>query len=137
MERDAKFKIGEVVKHRFLSFRGVIFDVNGNALAFIESTGSNLAIYQEKAADRICTIIENLITKGVKVGGVTADEAVNNLKTIFKYEPHVVNSKLMQITWLDGLLSITDKEDRDKFCTDLIFLAEKAGRRYGPYAKLY
>ena len=43
--------------------RGVIFDINGNALAFIESKGSNLAIYQEKAADRICTIIENLITK--------------------------------------------------------------------------
>ena len=28
MERDAKFKIGEIVKHRFLSFRGVIFDVD-------------------------------------------------------------------------------------------------------------
>ena len=27
MERDAKFKIGEIVKHKFLSFRGVIFDV--------------------------------------------------------------------------------------------------------------
>ena len=82
-------------------------------------------------------MIENLITKGVKVGGVTADEAVNNLKTIFKHEPHVVNSKLMQITWLDGLLRIKANKDRDKFCTDLIFLAEKAGRRYGPYAKLY
>ena len=82
-------------------------------------------------------MIENLITKGVKVGDVTADEAVNNLKTIFKYEPHVVNSKLMQITWLDGLLRISSSKNRDKFCTDLIFLAEKAGRRYGPYAKLY
>ena len=81
--------------------------------------------------------IQNLITHGVKVGDVTADEAVNNLKTIFKYEPHVVNSKLMQITWLDGLLRIPSSKDRDKFCTDLIFLAEKAGRRYGPYAKLY
>ena len=28
MERDAKFKIGEIVRHRFLSFRGVIFDVD-------------------------------------------------------------------------------------------------------------
>ena len=28
MERDAKFKIGEIVKHKFLSFRGVIFDVD-------------------------------------------------------------------------------------------------------------
>ena len=28
MGRDAKFKIGEIVKHKFLSFRGVIFDVD-------------------------------------------------------------------------------------------------------------
>lgn len=28
LERDAKFRIGEVVRHRFLSFRGVIFDVD-------------------------------------------------------------------------------------------------------------
>ena len=26
--RDAKFRIGQVVQHRFLSFRGVIFDVD-------------------------------------------------------------------------------------------------------------
>ena len=28
LEREAKFRIGEVVRHRFLSFRGVIFDVD-------------------------------------------------------------------------------------------------------------
>ena len=28
LTRDAKFKIGDVVRHRFLSFRGVIFDVD-------------------------------------------------------------------------------------------------------------
>ena len=93
--------------------------------------------FNEDEQRKYKSMIENLITKGVKVGDVTADEAVNNLKTIFKYEPHVVNSKLMQITWLDGLLRISSSKNRDKFCTDLIFLAEKAGRRYGPYAKLY
>ena len=28
IEREAKFRIGEVVKHRFFDFRGVIFDVD-------------------------------------------------------------------------------------------------------------
>ena len=28
LAREAKFRIGEVVRHRFLSFRGVIFDVD-------------------------------------------------------------------------------------------------------------
>jgi heat shock protein HspQ len=28
LKREAKFRIGEVVRHRFLSFRGVIFDVD-------------------------------------------------------------------------------------------------------------
>ena len=42
----------------------------------------------------------------------------------------------MQVTWLYNLLTLTVK-NRNKFLTDMIYLAEKAGRRFGPYAKLY
>ena len=37
-------------------------DVNGNTLAISESKGSNLTVYQDRAAYRICDIIEDLIS---------------------------------------------------------------------------
>ena len=42
----------------------------------------------------------------------------------------------MQLTWLYNLLSMTTK-NRNKMLTDMIYLAEKSGRRYGAYGKLY
>jgi len=37
---------------------------------------------------------------------------------------------------LYNFLTLSTK-NRNKMATDMIFLAEKAGRRYGPYGKLY
>ena len=64
--------------------------------------------------------------------------------TVFGTQPWVANSKLMQITWLSLVLSLQGqerqndgKDNLDEFCTDLVYLASKAGPRYGPFAKVY
>ena len=55
---------------------------------------------------------------------------------IYKGQPWVASSKLQQLNFLYALMTL--KEDkRNDFCTSLIFAAEKAGKRYGPYGKLY
>ena len=42
---------------------GVLFDSNGNTLAALSIKGSNLAVYQQVAAERICFLIQELIKK--------------------------------------------------------------------------
>ena len=88
--------------------------------------------------------IDELKLKGVKFGegprggDITSLEAVQNIKEGFLQRslPWVSNSKLMQITWLHYFFTLSEK-NRNKLVTDMVFLAEKAGRRYGPYGKLY
>ena len=66
--------------------------------------------------------------------------AVVNLKETFEEgsQPFVANSKCMQISWLFAFYTgLKTKKMRDKFCTDLIFLASKEGERYGPFGKIY
>lgn len=76
----------------------------------------------------------------VDVGnGVNTDTAIVNIKEsfdIYRGQPWVAVSKLQQIQFLYALLTLPQKK-RDDFCTSLVFTAEKAGKRYGPYGKLY
>ena len=62
----------------------------------------------------------------VDFGGVAPlDSQINIRETLGgKNQPWVGNSKLQQIYWLYAFLSLK-KEERNKFCTDLIFLAAK------------
>ena len=55
---------------------------------------------------------------------------------IYRGQPWVASSKLQQLKFLYALMTLSDKK-RDDFCTSLIFTAEKAGKRYGPYGKIY
>ena len=74
----------------------------------------------------------------VDFGGVAPLDAQINIRETLggKNQPWVGNSKLQQIYWLYAFLSLK-KEERNKFCTDLIFLAAKEGRQYGPFGKIY
>tara|TARA_Y100000004_G_scaffold104843_1_gene117707 strand:- start:31 stop:1356 length:1326 start_codon:yes stop_codon:yes gene_type:complete len=72
-------------------------------------------------------------------GQVAVETAIINLKETFdqnRSQPWVAVSKLQQLRFLYALMTLS-KRDRNDFCTSLIFTAEKAGRRYGPYGKLY
>ena len=79
----------------------------------------------------------NILQKNrVQIDAKTADEAYDNLAFVFGTKPHVANSKCQQIKWLSEFLSLSP-EDRDKFGTDMVFLAKKERTKYGPFAKIY
>ena len=83
------------------------------------------------------TRISNVISKAHVTSNVKdVEEAIDNLYTTFGTQPHVANSKLQQITWLDQILSLP-KEKLDSFATDMVFIAKKEGTRYGPFAKIF
>jgi hypothetical protein len=46
------------------------------------------------------------------------------------------NSKLIQMKFLDELVALPKKK-LEGFITDLFFLAEKRGKGFGPFGKLY
>lgn len=105
----------------------------------------------EKQRTKWVTRIDGLISKGVtvesdKYNGTKLDgnACCDKIMTVFGTQPWVANSKLMQITWLSLVLSLQGqerqndgKDNLDEFCTDLVYLASKAGPRYGPFAKVY
>ena len=84
------------------------------------------------------SMLQAMKSDRVDIGDLTPLEGVINIRETLgdKNQAWVANSKLMQIKWLYAFLTLSTK-NRNKFCTDLIFLAEKAGRRYGPYGKIY
>lgn len=94
--------------------------------------------FNEREQNKYLGMIRELKDDGVDIGNVTPEEAIVNIRETFDRtsQPQTANSKLMQLTWLYNVLSMSTK-NRNKFLTDLIFLAEKSGRRYGPYGKLY
>ena len=79
---------------------------------------------------------------------VSSAVAVVNIKEAMgmKGEAWTANSKLQQIGFLHAVLSLpkTGPNSVDNFCTDLIYLAAKQGRKggfyntgYGPFGKIY
>tara|TARA_B100000676_G_scaffold203128_1_gene199371 strand:- start:58 stop:1383 length:1326 start_codon:yes stop_codon:yes gene_type:complete len=98
----------------------------------------NKTQFNEREQNKYLGMIKELKSDGVDIGNVTPLEAVINIRETFSRtsQPQTANSKLMQITWLYNLLSLSTKK-RNKMLTDIIYLAEKSGRRYGPYGKLY
>jgi hypothetical protein len=53
--------------------------------------------------------------------------------------PWIANVKLMQIYFVQRLLSLKE-QDRNEYLTDLLFLAQKKGNKvfdFGPFGKLY
>ena len=90
-----------------------------------------------KQQDKWIHVIGRVKGHGVTIGTATEQEAYNNILLIFNSQPHVSNSKLMQLAWLDSFFKIPGKDTRDKFLTDMVFIAQKMGQRYGPFGKLY
>jgi len=80
-------------------------------------------------------MIQSLKDNGVDIE-VPVDQAYNNMIAVFHSKPHVANAKCQQIKWLNAWFKVEDK-DKNKFATDMVWLAMKAGRRYGPFAKVY
>ena len=93
-----------------------------------------------KVEDDYREIIDELISdRFVDVGRVDVETAIINIKEtfdVYRGQPWVAVSKLQQLRFLYALMTLPQKK-RNDFCTSLIFTAEKAGKRYGPYGKIY
>ena len=90
----------------------------------------------DKEAAAYAKMIKALRQKGVDTV-VDEDAAVNNFMVVLgSPNAHVATSKLMQLTFLDVIMGMKEKE-RNQFMTDMTFLAQKKGERFGPFGKLY
>ena len=73
---------------------------------------------------------------GVDFRVSSVKEMIENIALVFTTQPHVANSKLMQITFVYHYATLSNDE-RDELGTDMVFSAMKMGRNYGPFAKIY
>tara|TARA_R100000458_G_scaffold59868_1_gene72326 strand:+ start:2916 stop:4358 length:1443 start_codon:yes stop_codon:yes gene_type:complete len=77
------------------------------------------------------------VDKFADTKGVDEDTFVNNMKAALKNDPFgLATSKLMQMKFI-AMLSGMKVKNRDEFMTDMVFLAAKKGKRFGPFGKLY
>lgn len=98
----------------------------------------DLAQFKDKTFVSDAKIAFNKIKKkGVDVGNCKSDiEFIKNLQKVFTLEPHIATSKLMQVMFLYHVTNLS-KEKMDNLFTDMSFLAQKKGREFGPFGKLY
>lgn len=87
--------------------------------------------------DDYVKIFKNMKSKEVEVGLVNTNaDFIQNMNIGFMKESHVAHSKCMQMKFLDSILTLNDK-DLKEFMTDMVFIAAKKGKRFGPFGKLY
>ena len=77
------------------------------------------------------------VNKKVDTSCSDEDEFATNIENLFMDKPYVANSKLMQLTFLDDVLSIDKEEKFTEFWTDMVFLSIKKGDKFGPFGKLF
>jgi hypothetical protein len=90
--------------------------------------------------------VEELIKKfnsaknkaGVKFesGLISMSEFEENLKEVFQADVGAAVSKLMQLDLLSDILELESKK-LNEMLVDLIYMAQKKGRKYGPFGKVY
>ena len=82
------------------------------------------------------SMFDRIRTK-VDTGISNKDEFSKNIEGTFLDRPHVANSKLIQLSFLDAIYSISPKKKQEEVWTDIVFLASKKGNKFGPFGKLY
>jgi len=97
---------------------------------------ANATEFNEKVSE-YKKLFSKLKTKGVDVGGLTKqDEFVVNMQTVFLNKPYTAKAKLMEMKFIEAVIDLDDKK-REEFMTDMVFIAAKKGKRFGPFGKLY
>ena len=72
----------------------------------------------------------------------SASEFYTNIENMFQRgesDSKVANSKLMQLSYLDSVIKIKNKDQKayEELWTDMVFLSIKKGDVFGPFGKLY
>jgi len=89
-----------------------------------------------KNLDEYKKIYNTLKTKRVELGEQNVDVAMGNISAVFQSKPHAATAKLMGMKFIHAVVTM-DKKKRDEFMTDMVFIAAKKGKRFGPFGKLY
>jgi hypothetical protein len=78
----------------------------------------------------------NTIKDKVKSGIKTKQEFNASFQSAWNTQEDIASSKLMQLTFIHAILKMKEKPQKE-FITNLTFLAQKKGRKFGPFGKLY
>jgi hypothetical protein len=113
------------MKHKHMNFDNDWHNFPSNAVDF----------NSEKSAWRG---VFNKIKNKVKTNITSDEEFIGSISKMLmdKENYGTANSKLMQMNFLYNFIDLGDNE-MEKFITDLFFLAEKRGKGFGPFGKIY
>jgi len=94
-------------------------------------------------ADKINNFILPKLKQAVNTAGAkiitnitTPNEFLENIKMCYQADPVTAQSKLMQLDFLLSILTL-NKTDLSKLLTDIVYVAKKEGRAFGPFGKVY
>jgi len=76
--------------------------------------------------------IKNKVISGIQ----TKQEFDASFQSAWNTQEDIASSKLMQLTFIHAILKMQEKPQKE-FLTNLTFLAQKKGRKFGPFGKLY
>lgn len=131
VEKSAAAQIGRVPVEKLIS------EMNTFKLSYDKSNSNYPKTSSEYNTDmQKYTDMFNNIKNKVETGITNPTEFNKNMIKIFSIDPVIGNTKLMQITFLNELVKLSDKS-LDQFITNIFFLAEKRGEDFGPFGKLY
>jgi hypothetical protein len=111
-------------------------------LTFNNSNRDYPIIYDENKITEALTSIKSqsgkqqLTSSKIQFGITSESEFKENLKLCYACDPVTAQSKLMQLDFLKAILSLSRK-DLSKLITDVVFVAKKEGRAFGPFGKIY
>lgn len=131
VEKSAAAQIGRVPVEKLIS------EMNTFKLSYDKSNSNYPKNSSEYNTDmQKYTDMFNNIKNKVETGITNPADFNKNMIKIFSIDPVIGNTKLMQITFLNELVKLSDKS-LDQFITNIFFLAEKRGEDFGPFGKLY
>jgi hypothetical protein len=87
--------------------------------------------------DRYMQLMSSGKMELTKLGSVSKEKFEENVCAVFSSKrPDIANSKLMQLDLCNIIFSLSDAQV-DNLLTDILFISQKKGDIFGPFAKLY
>lgn len=95
-------------------------------------------VYNSEVDKIVNTFTQRKNSAGISFisGESSTSNFLKNIKEVYQSDPVTAQSKLMQLDLFSEILSLKDIEVR-KLMTDIVYIAKKEGRSYGPFGKVY
>lgn len=111
--------------------------ISDNKMNFTNSTSlfpKNSAEFEKDKAKYVSmfTFLQSKVETRIN----TSAEFAKNMSYGFNEIPHTAVSKLMELQFLHELYKLNEKK-RNEMMTDMVFIAMKKGKKFGPFGKLY